>query len=212
MYVALGFALSVAVALTLTGPLLLFNPWFVGAQQDRHQVAGRLGVDDPTVERVTGELLADLFVAGDFSVTFDTSEPILGAEERSHMSDVGALVRILLLIDLLALIVAMAAGRALRREPRRRGRLLLAATLGIAMAAIGVGAAALFAFDAFFLTFHRLFFREGTFLFGPGSNLIRLFPESFWFEASLAAGAAVALPALALAVLGWSRLRAAEAG
>ena len=40
-----------------------------------------------------------------------------------------------------------------------------------------------------FTTFHQVFFREGTYLFGPDSTLIRFFPEQLWYEASLAAGA-----------------------
>ena len=201
-----------AVAVTLTGPLLLFNPWFVGAQQDRHDVPARLGVGAGTVSRMTGEVLADIFTGGDFDVRTDRGAPLLDAAERSHMADVGALVRALLLVDLAALVVAVAAGWALRGEPRRRGRLLLAAATGIAVGAIAVGLGAAVAFDVVFLAFHRLFFREGTFLFGPGSNLIRLFPEPFWFEASLVAGAAVALPALGLAALGWSASRAGNSG
>lgn len=188
--------------MTLTGPLLLFNPWFVGAEQDRHHVAARLGVDDRSVDRITGSLLHDLFLGGDFRVAFDTGEPILDASERSHMADVGALVRTLAVVDLLALATAAVTWRALRREPGRRAALVLASGVGVAVVAVGIGLVAAVAFDAFFLAFHRLFFREGTFLFGPQSNLLRLFPGDFWFEASLAAGLAVALPAVALAMIG----------
>ena len=79
-----------------------------------------------------------------------------------------------------------------------------------------IGAAALVlalvfavAFDAAFLAFHQVFFPPGTYLFEPGSKLITLFPGGFWFDASLAAGGAIVLTALAVAVVGVRRLRGA---
>ena len=53
------------------------------------------------------------------------------------------------------------------------------------------------AFEPAFLAFHAIFFPPDSYLFAPGSNLITLFPEGFWFDASLAAGASIVLAALA---------------
>jgi uncharacterized membrane protein len=63
------------------------------------------------------------------------------------------------------------------------------------------------AFDAMFLAFHEIFFPPGTYLFEPGSRLITLFPEGFWFDASLAAGGAVVLTALVVGLIGVARWR-----
>ena len=63
------------------------------------------------------------------------------------------------------------------------------------------------AFDQAFLAFHRIFFPQGNFLFGPDSNLLRLFPEPFWFDAALAAGGSIVVTALAVAAIGWRLLR-----
>jgi uncharacterized membrane protein len=52
-----------------------------------------------------------------------------------------------------------------------------------------------------FAAFHALFFRAGTWQFGPDSNLIRLFPEAFWFETSLLAGVTILLSAVLAAWL-----------
>ena len=68
------------------------------------------------------------------------------------------------------------------------------------------------AFEPAFLAFHRLFFSEGTYLFGPDSNLIKLFPEGFWFESSLVAGATIVLAAVLAALRGRRLLRGASAG
>jgi uncharacterized membrane protein len=64
-----------------------------------------------------------------------------------------------------------------------------------------------FAVRPAFLAFHELFFEPGTYLFPADSDLIRLFPEPFWFDAALAAGLAIILPALALGIIGWREMR-----
>ena len=161
-------------------------------------------MEQATVDRVTREMLRDLFLGGDFDARLAAGgEPLLDEFERSHMADVGALVRILALLDVAAVVVAVLAGVRLRGEPRRRGRLLVTAAGVVGAAGLLAAVAFAVAFDAAFLAFHRLFFREGTYLFGPDSNLIRLFPEPFWFEASLAAGVSIVASAATVALLGW---------
>jgi uncharacterized membrane protein len=101
-----------------------------------------------------------------------------------------------------ALVALLLAGRRLRSEPARRGRLLLIAAAGVGAAAIVLGAVFALSFDAAFAAFHSLFFAAGTWQFGPDSNLIRLFPEPLWFEASLLAGATIVVAALIAALVG----------
>lgn len=179
---------------------MLFNPWLVSAEQARHGVAASLGTDQASVDRVTAGMLRDLFVDGDFAESLDGDLPILDPSERSHMADVGGLVRILAAVEAVAIVVLLISGWMLRGEQARRGRLLLGAALTIGAVAVVLGLFFAVAFDAAFATFHALFFREGTWQFGPESNLIRLFPEPFWFETSLLAGLSIVLGA-ALAVL-----------
>lgn len=205
------FGVSVALAILLTGPLLLFAPPFVSFMQARHDVPQLLGVDQATVDRATTAMLGDLVFAGDFTVSIDGSEPVLDAAERSHMQDVGGVVRVLILVDLVALLVAVLAGRRLRRERSRRGLLLLVAAGGLAALAIVLGIFFAVAFDTAFAAFHAIFFRAGTWQFGPDSNLLRFFPEPFWFEIALVAGATIVLGALIVAILGRRDLAADEA-
>jgi integral membrane protein (TIGR01906 family) len=167
----------------------------VSAEQDRHGVAASLGSDRPNVDRVTVDLLRDLFVNGEFTASLDGSVPILDASERSHMQDVGGLVRILALLEAAALMVLILSGRSLRADRARRGQLLFAAAAGVGVAALALGVFFALAFDTAFAAFHALFFKAGTWQFGPDSNLIRLFPEAFWFETSLLAGAAIVVSA-----------------
>jgi len=193
--------LTAALAIVLTGPLLLFNPWLVSAEQVRHGVAGSLATDQASVDRVTAAMLRDLFVNGDFAASLDGSAPILDASERSHMRDVGGLVRILALLEAVAAITVLLTWRRLRLEGARRGRLLLGAAAGVGAAALVLAAFFAVAFETAFAAFHALFFRAGTWQFGPESNLIRLFPEAFWFETSLLAGVAILLSAVLAAWL-----------
>jgi hypothetical protein len=208
---AIVYALAVAIIIALAGPLLLFNPWFVSFEQQRNDVALALGVNQAAVDEVTGTILLDLYTHGDFDVSLDGHRPLLDAMERSHMGDVSGLVRILGVV-LGAAVVLFALSRARLRDPRRRGRLLVVAAAAVGAIAIALAIVFAVAFEPAFLAFHRLFFSEGTYLFGPDSNLIRLFPEGFWFESSLVAGATIVLAAVLAALRGWRLLRGGAAG
>jgi integral membrane protein (TIGR01906 family) len=189
----------------LTGPLLLFNPWLVSAEQSRHGVAASLGSDQADVDRVTVAMLGDLFVNGDFAASLNGSEPILEASERSHMRDVGGLVRALVALEAGALVVLLVAAWLLRGERARRGRLLFRAAVAVGLVALVLGGFFAVDFEVAFASFHALFFQAGSWEFGPDSNLIRLFPEPFWFETSLLAGLSIVVSAV-LAV--WLAVRA----
>ena len=189
----------------MTGPLLLFNPWLVSAEQSRHGVAASLGSDQASIDRVTVAMLGDLFVNGDFAASLNGSEPILEASERSHMRDVGGLVRALVALEAGALVVLLVAAWLLRGERARRGRLLFRAAVAVGLVALVLGGFFAVDFEVAFASFHALFFQAGSWEFGPDSNLIRLFPEPFWFETSLLAGLSIVVSAV-LAV--WLAVRA----
>ena len=197
------FGLSLAILVTLAGPLLLFNPWFTSALQARHGVAAALSTTTPEVDRVTGEILGDLYADGPFDAALSGDEPLLNERERSHMHDVAVLVRVLLGVLVMALVVGGVALAWLRREPGRIGRIMLVAgglIGGIAIVLAGIFAVA---FEPAFLVFHELFFPPGTYLFEPGSKLITLFPEGLWFDAALAAGATIVIAAVLVTLIGF---------
>jgi integral membrane protein (TIGR01906 family) len=156
-------------------------------------------------------MLRDLFLDGSFKASLDGDAPVLDSTERSHMRDVGGLVRVLAGLELVSIAVLLITARLLRGERAHRGRLLLRAALGVGAAALFLGIFFAIAFDTAFAAFHALFFQEGTWQFGPDSNLIRLFPEPFWFETSLLAGAAIVLSAGLAAWLARRDLRSAAA-
>lgn len=207
--VGLLFGIGLAAVIMLAGPLLLFTPLFTSALQARHDVPAAFGTSQAEVDRVTGEILGDLFVGGTFDAAFAGEAPLLNERERSHMGDVSRLVQLLLAVTVVALVLALATGLWLRREPRRQGSIML--TTAGAIGAVALVLAIVFAvtFDAAFLAFHQLFFPPGTYLFEPGSKLITLFPGAFWFDASLAAGGAMILTALLVTIVGLRRRHAA---
>jgi integral membrane protein (TIGR01906 family) len=210
--IGVAFAVAAGLAIVLTGPLLLFNPWLVSAEQARHGVAASLGTDQANVDRITGVMLRDLFVDGDFVANLGDQPSILDGSERSHMSDVGGLVRVLAGLEVASIAVLAITAWSLRGERRRRGRLLRTAAIGVGAAAVVLGVFFAVAFDTAFAAFHSLFFKAGTWQFGPDSNLIRLFPEPFWFETSLLAGISILLGAVVAAGLARRDLRTAPAG
>jgi integral membrane protein (TIGR01906 family) len=195
--------------ITLAGPLLLFNPLFTSVLQARHEVPAASDTSQAEVDRVTRQMLGDLFVGGSFEAAFADEPPLLNERERSHMGDVSRLVRLLVGIAVVGLVVAAVTGWRLRAEPRRQGRIMLAAAGAIGAVALVLAIIFAVAFDAAFLAFHQLLFPAGTYLFEPGSKLIKLFPGGFWFDASLAAGAAIVLTAVVVALIGLRRWRAA---
>jgi integral membrane protein (TIGR01906 family) len=204
------FGLSLSLIILLLGPLLLFNPLFTSALQLRHDVAAELGTTQPEVERVTGSYLADIYLDGNFDASLDGEGPLLDESERSHMTDVSRLVRLLAGILVAALVVAGISAAWLRHEPRRQGRIMLLASGAIGAVAVIVAIVFAVAFEPAFLAFHELFFPPGTYLFPTGSKLIVLFPEPFWFDAALLAGAAIVLVAVLVSLVGWWRWRSAR--
>ena len=193
--------------MTLTGPLLLFNPWFTSVLQARHGVAAGFDTSQVEIDPVTGEILVDLYVDGDFAAGLTPGEPLLDERERSHMSDVSRLVRLLAGVTVVALVLAVITGTWLRHERRRQGRIMFtAAGLIGALAVILAGIFAV-AFEPAFLAFHAVFFPPGTYLFSEGSQLIVLFPEGFWFDAALAAGTTIVVTGAIVAVIGFARWR-----
>jgi integral membrane protein (TIGR01906 family) len=170
-------------------------------------VAAAFDTSGAEIDRVTGEILADLYAGGDFDAALTSGEPLLDERERSHMGDVSGLVRLLAGITVVAIVLALVTGAWLRHERRRQGRIMFTAAGLVGILAVILAAIFAVAFEPAFLAFHALFFPPGTYLFSEGSRLIVLFPEPFWFDAALAAGTAVVVTALMMAVIGFVRWR-----
>lgn len=114
--------------------------------------------------------------------------PLFDENERGHLADVRAVFRAVRIAWIVAALVLIA----LLLRARAVGYLLRLARDGAFWAGAGVlllGVIAAVAFEPAFLAFHYLFFPQGNFLFDPAtSNLLRLYPEPYWYGVTLRVG------------------------
>ena len=202
--------LGIATALVILGVSIapFLTPQYVRFEQDRTNVGALTGYSTGELDQVAAQILGDLvFWRGDFHVQAGAG-PMLGEiltdGERSHMLDVRnvfAALWVLVAAGLLALVVGFrrarapgaqaAAWRTAAWQAVRNGALALAAAIAV------VGVFAVFAFDAAFEVFHRLFFSAGTYTFDPAtSKLVQLFPDAFWSQTAIIVGVVILSVAL----------------
>lgn len=128
------------------------------------------------------EYLADL--------TFAEGGLLFNARELHHMRDVQTVTVAAFLVAAVLGLLALAAALLLLRAGHLHDLLVTlrrAALATLALIALIV-VLAITGWEFFFVTFHRLFFADGTWVFEWSDTLIRLFPEQFWFDAALAIG------------------------
>ena len=126
--------------------------------------------------------------------------------EYSHMADVRSVfITAQIAAVCAALVLIWLALRGWRR--RALARLVRAGAVSALVAVAVIGVLAAVAFDAAFLLFHQVFFPQGNFLFAPDSNLLAIYPESYFYGVSLRIGAAFVALAGVLAVVSHAALR-----
>ncbi|HTK46115.1 MAG TPA: DUF1461 domain-containing protein [Patescibacteria group bacterium] len=211
-----AFLVAAATALVILGASILpfTTPAYVRLEQDRTGVGSLTGYSGGELDLVTNQILADLFLwRGDFSVGDADLGLVLNEREQGHMRDVrGVFAGFELLV--LASVVVLAL--AFRRRPDSAARAALWRAVGsggrgLVVAIAVAGAFAVFAFDAAFEVFHRLFFSAGSYTFDPRTDrLVQLFPEQFWSETAIAVGAVAIVVAILTALLAARRAGAAR--
>ena len=115
-------------------------------------------------------------------------EPIYNERELKHMQDVQNVFQAAWRVWQIALIVVAVSGLALTVRKGARQALASAVTAGGTITTgliVVVGLAAIIAWRAWFVFFHKVFFAAGTWTFNFTDTLIRLFPEKFWYDAAL---------------------------
>ena len=187
---AAALAIGATTAIFLTPPVV----HLLLSVSDAHTV---LGVEPRVAEALSDALVGDLLTDGAFDTPLGDA-PLLSAGERSHLVDVGALLRAVLaagLGGLVTLAIARTRRRAWLRVAIRDGAALIVGGALVAAAAFTL------AFDATFSFFHGLFFAAGTWTFNPATDrLVQLYPQEFWTLAAL-------LFCLALALLSFAAYR-----
>lgn len=200
--------IGTATALVILGASIapFLTPLYVRFEQDRAAVAALTGYSSVELDQVAASILGDLVLwRGDFHASINAgpmSGAVLSDAERAHMFDVRRVFTVLWVLVLAGVVtLALAFRRARGAEARasvmraiRNGARWLAVVIAVA------GVFAIFAFDAAFEVFHRLFFSAGTYTFDPATDkLVQLFPEQFWSETAIVVGAVIVAAALVTA-------------
>ncbi|MEP7293205.1 MAG: TIGR01906 family membrane protein, partial [Chloroflexota bacterium] len=120
---------------------------------------------------------------------FPDGSAIYNANELRHMRDVKAVTEVAFSGAAVGGLVAIAAAFYLyRRAQHRLRRALFYGALFTLALVVAIIVLAVANWEYFFVTFHELFFQNGTWYFPTSDTLIRLFPEQFWFDAALVIG------------------------
>ncbi|MEM9953561.1 MAG: TIGR01906 family membrane protein [Chloroflexota bacterium] len=145
------------------------------------------------------EYLADLELPGNLCFPRRATPcQAFNSLELSHMYDVQVVAQGLFMGALLGGIATALVGvllvrwfgiSALRLATMQGSMLTIGLIITIVLLAIT-------AWDLFFSGFHGIFFEDGTWQFYYSDTLIRLYPEQFWFDASLVVGGLTVLGAV----------------
>jgi integral membrane protein (TIGR01906 family) len=209
----------VSLAFVLLLPLLIIGTSLRGLVTDRdfmlrgfedNNVATTTGLDDAQLGRI-----ADAFVAyfqaprGQIQMqvtAFGQPRPLFNDREVAHMEDVQALIQFFLRMQLIAaavVVVRLAFAITVDRSAVPLGRDMLWSTGLMVALVILVGVLSLLDFDALWTRFHQIAFRNDLWQLDPNSDyLIMLFPEPFWFAATIRMATSVALQTALVALLG----------
>jgi integral membrane protein (TIGR01906 family) len=210
---------AVSFAFVVLLPLLVISTSLRGLVTDRdlllqgfrdNQVSRTTGLDQPQLERI-----ADAFVAyfqgppGQIQMQVTVqgqSRPLFNQREVEHMEDVQALIQWFLRMQIVcAAVAAIRVGFAVLvdRSPEPLGRdLLWSAALMVGLLVL-VGVLSLLDFTELWTRFHQIAFRNDLWQLDPTRDyLIMLFPEPFWFTATIRMATSVAIQTLLLALAG----------
>lgn len=130
---------------------------------------------------------------------------IFNDREVAHMADVQTVFQFalrvwqfaLILFVLLVFVLWEKGEQTMVTAALRQGGLLTSVII------LMIGLLAVFAWQAWFEMFHRLFFENGSWLFSYTDTLIRLFPIEFWFDSVLTISILSFVGGTLLALLGW---------
>lgn len=194
LFAAVVTAVGTAIVVVAVAILPFLSPAWVSFEQGRTGAPSLTGFTTDELQTATDAILADLvFGPPDFDVEL-AGAPVLNERERSHMRDVRSVFGGFALVAAASAVIVAAGWLGARRlgHPERAWRAIRAGAIGLAVGVVVAGVAVLFAFDALFELFHRLFFAGGSYTFDPGTErLVQLFPFAFWSETTLAVGAVV---------------------
>ncbi len=180
------------IFLVLGSVRLVMNEWFLKVEYNRpgfpedtfgFSKEDRLEYGPYGVRYVLND--EDISYLGDLTID---GKPAFAADELQHMEDVKVVARQAFLFLWIVAAVFVGSSLALVRQPatrkswRQAMRVGGLAVFGLVIVAIVV---IVISWGFFFDSFHEAFFEAGTWQFSRSDTLIRLYPEQFWFDATL---------------------------
>ncbi|MBZ0294984.1 MAG: TIGR01906 family membrane protein [Anaerolineae bacterium] len=203
------FALSIPVLLILVNVRLVMTPVFLQFEYNRPDFPEDF-YGFTREDRIQYAPFALNYLFNDADVTylgdleFPDGSALFNARELHHMRDVKIVTRYAFGFAVIWGLVAIGIGLVLRRANLLRQALMSGAilTIGLLLAIVVV---AIVNWEFFFTGFHGVFFEQGTWYFQYSDTLIRLFPERFWFDASLLIGGLTIIESVGLLAVLFAR-------
>ena len=165
---------------------------------DKFDIPAKTGIERPDLIQAAADIRG-YFNSGQDKIdlrapVFGQERSLFGGREVAHMKDVKDLIRGVYMLGAVAglyLLSASLAGLLWKGGvflPHLARWLLRGSVLTIGIIAT-VGLFALVAFDQLFLLFHKISFANDFWRLDPSRHyLVRMFPEGFWFDATLFVG------------------------
>lgn len=192
------------IVITLSCIYIFISPQFLEWQYSRSDMPP---ADLFTPEaRLYNSLQTVRYVRGEISLQDLENLKVYNAREIKHLVDVQVVLQNMYIIEPVALVLVLVAAYLLWRNPLTRSNAARGIMYGGILTIIFMGAIGLFsvfAFDAFFVMFHRVFFEGETWLFNLSDSLIQFYPEPFWTAASYLIALYVLILAVLVTLLGW---------
>ncbi|HET9345534.1 MAG TPA: DUF1461 domain-containing protein [Candidatus Limnocylindrales bacterium] len=206
--VAVLTAIATALVIVAVAVVPFLSPPWVAFEQGRARATAWTGFSEADLRVATDAILADLVLG---PPAFDVEVggvPVLNEREQSHMRDVRGVFAAFAALAGVA-VAALAALYVLARRsghPERWWSAVRAGAIGLVGAIVVGGVITIFAFDAAFEVFHRLFFAGGSYLFDPATDrLVQLFPFAFWSETTMVLGGVIVAVAAIVTVIAGPR-------
>jgi len=189
--------------------------WLYQYGFNKYDISRVTGIEPPELKKAANGLI-HYFNSGEeyinLTVIKDGKPFVLFNErEAAHLKDVKGLFRLvykLLLGTLIYALLYVGVTWARRQDRRRLAKGLVFGGGLTLLLMLALGLLIAFDFDQFFLQFHLLSFANDFWMLNPATDyLIMLFPQGFWFDATLVCALGTAAGAIILGGLGWWRLK-----
>jgi integral membrane protein (TIGR01906 family) len=196
-------ALLMPIFLTLLSLYIFMTPQFAEWQYARSDFPHADRFSD--ADRLRNSLGTIAYVRGETSEQDLINLGVYNDREIKHLVDVYNVSHVIFILEPIFFLVLVVGLFLLWRKRATRVNAANALFYGGIFTFIFIGAIglfSLFAFDNFFVTFHRIFFSGDSWLFFTTDSLIQFYPEVFWMTAAYGIALFVLLCAVLVTAVG----------